>query len=348
MTRACGRKSLVAGCLVVTLLAASGSARQSWQLQVTGINSQFRGVSAVSELVVWASGTVSTVVRSATGGDGWTRLPPPTTDRLDFRDVDGISDAIAYVLSIGNGQQSRIYKTTDAGATWTLQFTNENPKAFFDAMAFWDADHGLAMSDSVDGRFIIIATEDGQTWRQVPADGLPAALPNEGAFAASGTNVAVWGTEHAWIGTGAAARARVLRSRDRGKTWAVADTPLAAGPTSGIYSIAFRDADHGIVVGGDYAKEREAVDNAAVTADGGATWTLVKGLGGFRSVVAYVPGSKSSWIAVGPSGADLSHDDGQTWSPIAGPGFHTFSFAPGKPIGWAAGSGGRVARIEIK
>ena len=38
---------------------------------------------------------------------------------------------------------------------------------------------------------------------------LPPALPGEGAYAASGTNVAVFGHDHVWIGTTAA---RVLRS----------------------------------------------------------------------------------------------------------------------------------------
>ena len=152
-------------------------------------------------------------------------------------------------------------------------------------MAFWDADHGIAVSDSVDGAFVIITTDNGgRTWTRVPADRLPPALPNEGAFAASGTNVTVFGRDHVWFGTGAAARARVLRSADRGRTWQIAETPLAAGQTSGIYSIAFRDARHGVVVGGDYSKETEAVDNVAVTDDGGATWTLVKERGSPGSV----------------------------------------------------------------
>jgi photosystem II stability/assembly factor-like uncharacterized protein len=337
-------------CLGVAVAAAvSASPLQQWQLQVTGVNAQFRGVSAASPSVVWASGSITTIVRSTNGGDQWQRLPPVSPDRLDFRDIEAVGDATAYVLSIGNGPLSRIYKTIDGGQTWSLQFTNDDQKAFYDAMAFWDPERGLAMSDSVNGQFVVIATENGgKEWTRLPASAFPPALPNEGAFAASGTNVVVWGADHAWIGTGAAEKARVLRTTDRGKTWAVADTPLAAGPTSGIYSVAFRDARHGIVVGGDYAREREAGDNAAITEDGGATWTLVKGLGGFRSVVAHIPGSASSYVAVGPSGADVSHDDGRTWRPIDGPGFHTFSFAPGQPLGWAAGAGGRIARIELR
>jgi photosystem II stability/assembly factor-like uncharacterized protein len=180
----------------------------------------------------------------------------------------------------------------------------------------------------------------------VPTAGLPPALENEGAFAASGTNIAVFGKTHAWIGTGAGARARVLRTADRGRSWQVADTPLAAGQSAGIFSIAFRDAKHGVVAGGDCRKEQEALDNLAVTSDGGVTWKLVKGLTGFRSVVAYVPGARTpTLVALGPSGGDYSLDDGQTWSPIEGPGFDTFSFIPRKPMGWAAGANGAIGKL---
>src|SRR5689334_17207192 len=319
-----------------------------WVLQTSGVNARLRGVSAVSERVAWASGSGATVLRTTDGGATWNKLNV-TTEALDFRDIDAMDAQTAYVLSIGNGPASRIYKTTDAGATWTMQFRNDDPKVFLDAMSFWDANHGIVFGDSVDGQFYILTTENGgRTWTRVPPATLPRALENEGAFAASGTNIAVVGKTHAWISTGAATKARVLRTSDGGRTWQVADTPLASGPSSGIFSIAFRDAKHGVIAGGDYKKEQEAVDNLAVTNDGGVTWTLVKGLSGFRSVVAYVPGMKTpTLIALGPSGGDYSLDDGRTWKPIDGPGFDTFSFAPGKQAGWGAGAEGKVARLTF-
>ena len=318
-----------------------------WTPQVSGVTARLRGVSAVSDRVAWASGAGGTVVRTADGGATWQKLLVPDADKLDFRDVDAVSETTAYILSIGPGPASRIYKTTDAGAHWELQFTNENPKAFFDAMAFWDAAHGLVIGDSVNGRFDILTTRDGgKTWARVAPESLPPALPNEGAFAGSGTNIAVSGRSDAWIGTGAAARCRVLRTRDGGATWTIAETPVAASASAGIFSVAFRDPRHGIAAGGDYRKEKDAVDNAAATADGGVTWTPIKGLSGFRSVVAHVPGSKGSWIAVGPSGSDLSDDDGRTWRPIDGAGYHTFSFVRGGKAGWGAGERGAIGKLN--
>jgi photosystem II stability/assembly factor-like uncharacterized protein len=333
----------------LAFVALAGLPATRWQPQTSGVTARLRGVSAASDRVVWASGADGTILRTADGGRTWQRQSIPGTEKLDFRDIDAVSEHVAYVLSIGPGEASRVYKTVDAGNEWTLQFIAHDPKAFFDAMAFWDANRGVAISDSIDGRFAIVTTVNGAaTWATVDPGILPPALPNEGAFAASGTNVAVLPPGHIWIGTGAASKARVLRSADDGRSWSIADTPLAAGPSAGIFSIAFRDALHGIVVGGDYKLEEQAQDNAAITSDGGLTWTAVKGLTGFRSVVAYLSGSSSpTWLAVGPSGSDLSIDDGRTWTPIQDDGYHAFSFAPRGTIGWGVGEAGRIGRIEL-
>ena len=327
--------------LAAPLAVALALAAPIWTVQQTGVTARLRGVSAVSDRVAWASG--GTVLRTSDGGATWQTLSIPGAEKLDFRDVDAVSEDVAFVLSIGSGESSRIYKTIDAGRTWTLQFTNTDPKAFFDAMAFWDPNRGIAFSDSVEGQLVILRTTDGgKMWTRVPAAGLPPALDNEGAFAASGTNVAVMGRDRVWIGT---STSRVLRSTDGGLTWSVATTPLATGSSAGIFSIAFRDTDHGIVVGGDYRKENEAIDNAAITNDGGRTWTALKGLSGFRSVVTYLPGS-SSVIAIGPQGADLSFDDGKTWAPLLGAtGLHTFAVARRGNTGWGAGENGRIMRL---
>lgn len=319
-----------------------------WTPLTTGVTARLRGISAVNDRVVWASGANGTILRTTDGGATWQTLRIPGAEKLDFRDIDAVGERTAYALSIGSGELSRIYKTSDGGATWTEQFVNRDPQAFFDAMAFWDEHRGVAVSDAVDGAFVILLTRDGgRTWSRVPAAALPPALANEGFFAASGTNVATWGREHVWLGTGAAASARVLRSSDGGRTWQLAQTPVAAGPSSGIFSIAFSDARHGLVVGGDYTMEGRAVNNAAITRDGGATWTPVAGLSGFRSVVAYLSADGLRAIAVGPSGSDLSHDRGATWTPLAGPGFHTFSKAARGSTGFGAGEKGAIGKLTM-
>ena len=333
--------------LIAATVAAQAPA-VDWQAQTSGVTARLRGISAVSDRVAWASGASGTILRTTDGGLTWQPRPVPGAETLDFRDIDALSEHVAYALSIGPGETSRIYKTVDGGGRWELQFANTDPKVFLDAMAFRDANRGVAFSDSVDGRFVILTTADGgRAWNRVPSDRLPAALPGEGAFAASGTNVALDGGSAVWIGTTAG---RVLRSSDDGRSWTVATTPIRTNDSAGIFSIAFRDARHGVVVGGDYKKESEAIDNAAFTSDGGVTWTLVteRRLSGFRSVVAWVPGMAGSLIAVGPSGADWSSDEGRSWTPVTGDGFDTLNFAGRMRTGWASGAGGRIARLSIR
>ena len=246
------------------------AARAQWQPQDAGTDADLRGLSVVSPAVAWVSGTKGTVARTTDGGKTWTAGAVPGAAGLDFRDVEAFGGATAYLLSAGPGAASRVYKTTDGGKTWALQFKNPDPDGFLDALAFWDEKGGLALGDPVKGRFQLLATDDGgATWTPLPG---PAALPNEGAFAASGTCLVARGTHDAWFVTGGAKAARVFHSADRGRTWTAAETPVAAGVESaGGFSVAFRDRDHGIVVGGDYRKPDVAGTNAAVTADGGKT-----------------------------------------------------------------------------
>jgi photosystem II stability/assembly factor-like uncharacterized protein len=267
------------------LFLATSLLAQNPTHQKSNSTENLRGVSTPSSQVAWASGTHGTYLRSTDGGRSWQVAQVPGAEALDFRDVEAFSADFAYLLSAGPGDQSRIYKTTDAGKTWALQFTNQDPKGFFDCMAFWDRDHGIAVGDPVADnsgklRFELIATEDGgKNWKPIPPDALPPAIEGEGAFAASGTCIAVQGNANVWFATGGKV-ARVFRSTNAGKTWTVADTPMIHGPDSaGIFSIAFRDATHGVIAGGDYKHPEQngpnpSFANLAFTNDGGSTWKL--------------------------------------------------------------------------
>jgi photosystem II stability/assembly factor-like uncharacterized protein len=342
------RKSIGGFFCLALILFAVQLANAQWQQQTSGTKADFRGLSAVSAKVAWASGTKGTFVKTTDGGTSWEVGQVSGAETLDFRDVDAFDANTAYLLSIGNGESSRIYKTTDGGKNWSLQFKNTEKQAFFDAMAFWDADHGLAMSDPVNGRFLMITTDDGgKSWKPLSAQSLPPAVEGEGGFAASGSCITVQGKNNVWFATGGKA-ARVFRSTDRGRSWAVSDTPVVSGvAAAGIFSIAFKDARNGIIVGGTYDKPAEAEKSVAVTQDGGRTWKLAGNAKGFRSCVSYVGGGqKAMLVAVGTSGSDYSTNNGEGWIGLDKENYNSVGFVKNTNIGWAVGPGGRIAKFN--
>ncbi len=303
------------------LYFALSPAHAQWQQQASGIDVQLRGISAVSGRVAWASGAKGTVLRTIDGGATWMKVNVPGAEALDFRDVQAFDENQAFVLSIGPGEQSRIYKTIDGGKSWELQFANKDPQAFYDCFAFWDSRHGIAISDSVDGKFPLIATNDGAAWKPLAVRSMPAALPNEGAFAASGTCITTFGKNDVWFGTGGPA-ARVFHSSDRGKNWTAAETPILHGAASqGIFSLLFWSSKDGAIVGGDYQQPDKIEGTAAVTHDAGKSWSLASSLPrGYRSGIARVmiglepAAPQPMLVAVGTSGLDYSRNDGAAWT----------------------------------
>jgi photosystem II stability/assembly factor-like uncharacterized protein len=314
-----------------------------WTLTPTGSAARLRGLSVVNDKVVWTSGSLGTVLRTTDRGKTWQSVGPPGTSTLQFRDIEAFDKDHAVILSIGELTDSRVYVTSDGGAHWTQTFTNTEPGAFYDCMTFFDKHRGLALSDPPNGKFRLIATKDGgMTWQVVSQAGMPPALPGEFAFAASGQCITSQHGHNAWIGSGGGAQARVFRSKDGGNTWQVSPTPINSGPSAGIFALAFRDKKHGIAVGGDFAAPTASPNSRAFTSDGGKTWTLATGPNEYRSGVTYVKDHTA--IAVGPTGSDVSTDDGHTWTKFDDGSFDTVDCAGGEHC-WASGEQGRVAYL---
>lgn len=331
--------ALFLSCLIL-ILSTPGTAQ--WIKQDVDTAAGFRGLSVVSEKVVWASGSGGTVIRTIDGGKTWNVIAVPDAGKLDFRDIEAFDANTAYILSIGNGEASRIYKTTDGGATWLEQFRNKNESAFFDAIACWDRDNCMAMSDPVGGKYVLIQTTDGSVWREIGTDKMAPARDGEAAFAASGTCLVTQGPRNIFLVSGGT-DARVFRSDNRGLTWFVADTPLPKGTSgSGIFSIALRDAKNGVIVGGNYENPDGAINNLAFTTDGGRTWKAGKGLTGYRSAVAYI--NNRSIIAVGTNGTDISRDGGRTWSKFGSENLNAVASKGSRAV-WAVGPNGGVFRM---
>lgn len=322
-----------------------------WQILPTpDVDASLRGLCTVSEKVAWASGTGGTVLLTIDGGQTWTRRYVPNTDSLDFRDILAFDENTCFIISIG--LPAKIFKTIDGGENWIESYSNEKEGVFFDAIDFWDRQHGIAFSDPIDGHLLIITTDDGgNTWQEVPKENIPPAHEGEGGFAASGTCLTVYGDKYAWIGSGGVKASRVFRSADKGQTWQVAETPVIQGrPSTGIFSLAFKDSLNGIAVGGDYRADSLKEANAAITNDGGKSWVLItqNQPNGYKSCVTHFGDpNKNYLIAVGTSGTDYSLDGGKTWQFMDTAAYHAVSFSKDGKAGFAAGPEGRIAKFVM-
>jgi photosystem II stability/assembly factor-like uncharacterized protein len=325
----------------------------SWHESVVDADQSFRGLDAVGRRTAWVAGGSATeggpgkVFRTTDGGRTWDDVSPEGTDGLLFRDVKASSANRAVVLAIGPGDASRIYRTTDGGVTWDPAFVNDDPAAFYDCMAFYPGGRrGLVMSDPVDGRFRILATDDfGRSWHVLPSDGMPEA-PTEYGFAASGDCLVTAGRS-AYFGSGGGA-SRIFRSDDFGLTWTATDSTIPAGEAAGVFALAFRTPRQGIAVGGDFDDPADGVDAVATTRDG-STWRSAGDLAHLGEDVAYLPGRRHWLVVTGESGevmgTSVSLDGGRSWRQISETGYHALDCTKDGSC-WAAGGAGRVARVS--
>ena len=308
--------------LLLVILFVSPAAAQSWTVETTGWDSNLRAAVAIhssnpqrhSAPVIWASGSNGRTLRSTDGGQHYTRglVNAPQPHSLDLRGIQAFNEKLAYVMASGAGNMSRIYKTHNGGETWKLEFSGTGQQFFLDALACISETECFALSDPVDGKFVLISTTDGQNWKELPRDSMPAALPGEGAFAASNSCLAIFDKRDIYFVTGGSA-ARVFHSPDLGRTWTVTDTPILKGNASwGAFSIA-RLGSVLVVVGGDFKDEADAKRTAAYSLDGGVTWTLAtRPPTGFRSAVAFL--NRDTLLSAGTGGEDISTDQGAHWT----------------------------------
>jgi len=344
----------LSGFLVSASVSMSAFAQDAWKKIDAGITVELRGLSVVNRHVAWASGAKGTVIRTV-DGENWQNvsisLKLPEASQLDFRDIQGIDKFTAIAMSAGPGKASTIYKTIDGGATWELMIVNGEASGFWDAIDFWDAKNGVIFGDPIAGQFQVLITNDGgKNWKNAAADLTQlTALPNEGAFAASGTCVSVTGKNDVWFATGGADKTRVFHSADRGQNWIFSETAVAAGaPPKGLFSVAFNHEGLGFAVGGDYQKAKGDGLNAVMSRDKGKTWIAAPALPlGFLSVVVTVPGQAKTFVVGGLAGSGVTRNGGQSWEVLSDTPLNAVGFADALH-GWAVGPKGLVMKYAGK
>ena len=261
----------------------------------------------------------------------------------EFR-ATGHTSTDFFLLSAGS--PALLYKTGDRGSM-ELVYQETGPEVFYDSMAFWDDHNGIAVGDAMGGCLSVLITRDGgNTWKKLPCPELPPALPGEGAFAASNTNIALAGTS-CWVAT---TKGRILFSPDMGRTWQFRQTPLVpTSETQGLYSLDFYNELMGYAIGGDYTKPGANTENKVATEDGGNTWVFKASgaLPGYKSCVQFVPGRDGrDLVAVGFTGIAYSSDRGASWRQLSEEGFYSLRFVDDSTA--VASGKGRIARLRFR
>jgi len=231
----------------------------------------------------------------------------------EFRSIAETSSNV-FALSISN--PALLYQVSKKSGDIKLVYQETHEKVFYDSMQFWNDDEGIAVGDPTENTFSILTTHDGgNSWHKIPSSLLPVLENGEAAFAASNTNIVIRENK-TWIFSGGT-KARVFFSPDKGKSWAIYNTPISQGQSmTGIFTADFYDSKNGFIAGGDYENPSQNFSNKAITTDGGKTWKLISENAGFgyASCIQYVPKSKGrQLVCVGPSGLYYSNNRGATW-----------------------------------
>ncbi len=334
---------------IVNVFATTMIDYPQWQHhQMTG-NPSLRGAGILGNSM-WVTGSNNTIFVSQNGGKTWLDKSVSSLIKTDFRDIELFDSQTAIVMSVGNAELSKLYKTSDGGHNWQLLYQNSDEKGFFDSIAFWDEKNGLLLCDPVDGYYVVKKTVDGgKTWRRIAMDKLPKILDKELAFAASGNTMIVGKNGKVYITTGGFS-ASVYFSDDYGESWQRQEVPLYnETQTAGGYGLAINNEGQPFVLGGDYLQRSKQYSNITTYIDG--LWKAVNA--GERGLRTAMSCQETLCLATGKASTDISHNSGKTWSalPVSRSqnnesGFYTL--ASDNMVFLAAGAEGKVAVLKFK
>jgi photosystem II stability/assembly factor-like uncharacterized protein len=309
----------------------------------SGKNTSMRGLSVVSDSVVWVSGSNGHVGKSLDGGKTWVWMQPKGYEKLDFRDIEAFDQLKAIVINAGS--PAHILSTIDGGKSWREVYKNVDSAIFLDGMGFWNAQEGIIFGDPINNKMQLLKTTDGGlTWQDISKNLKEEFKIGEAGFAASGTTIRTGQGGKVWVASGGST-SRIFYSANYGRRWKVYDCPIIQGESStGPFSIAFYDGKKGIVVGGNYLKDRESSNNVLLTANGGKTWIKpVTPVFGYRSAVEYF--TDQVCFATGSSGTDISIDGGKNWQNISTQNFNAIQKAKHGKLVLLTGNKGQVYQL---
>ncbi len=330
--------------ILILLHCSCALSAQTYHLKKIKNNSSasYRGLSVVDDNTAWLSGSNGWIGISTDGAKSWKFTQIEGLENFSIRSVYAFDNKKAVVANAGS--PANILLTIDGGITWKNVYTNESEVAFFDGIDFWNENEGLIYGDAIDGKMLLLQTNDGgNSWTELA--NRPSLNEGEASFAASGTGIRCIGKKKVIVATGGIT-SRLWVSEDKGNTWSTLDPPIIQGEnTTGIYSVAM-DGSKIIIVGGNYTKPTLSHKHNLYSTDGGKTWlTPTEAVHGYRECVEFI--SKNTLLSTGPTGTDISMDGGQNWQVVSDEeGFHVLRKARNGSLIIVAGNNGQISIVQ--
>jgi photosystem II stability/assembly factor-like uncharacterized protein len=329
-----GKSIIILLCILNTFVTNA----QTIKLLTSGTKTSMRGLSVVTNKIVWASGSNGTIAKSIDGGETWQWLTVKGYEKTDFRDIEAFDEKTAIIMGIDS--PAIILKTINAGETWIEVYRNDTKGMFLDAMDFLNDKEGAVIGDPINNLFFAAHTKDGgETWKEEIVSKKIYANKGEAAFASSGTNIRKLNNgTNIFVSGGLSSH---LFIGNTGKS-----LPILQGKEStGANSIASKDNKIFIVVGGDFNTKDSTTKNCFITKNGGVNWTTpISSPTGYRSCIEYL--YKQTWITCGLNGVDITTNDGINFKQISNTSFHVCRRAKKGNAVFFAGGGGRLGRME--
>lgn len=318
------------------------------QLLEQGRKTSIRGMSVVSDKIVWVSGSGGSVGKSTDGGKTVNWITVKGYEKRDFRDIEAYNQNTAIIMAVA--EPALILKTTDGGENWYKVFEDSTKGMFLDAMHA-EAKTIQVIGDPINGKaFFAFSNNLGETWETNKLDGI-ALSDGEAFFASSGTNLQISKSSNTFkkgtfMVTGGKV-SRLLNARDQRDQYPL---PLLQGKEStGANSIALSPSgNHAFIVGGDFANDTIRTGNSiALRLEPSILFKApTTPPFGYRSCVIYL--NNQTLVACGTTGVDISKDGGMNWENISNQSFHVVQKAKNGRAVFLAGGGGRIAKLTIK
>jgi photosystem II stability/assembly factor-like uncharacterized protein len=331
--------------LIAFSLFSVNSHAQQYTIQILDSTHaiSIRGLSVVDNNTIWASGSKGSVAKSTNGGTSFEWYRVKGYEQRDFRDIAAFDSNNAVIIAVA--EPAIILRTNDGGHTWKKVFEDTTKGMFLDAMDFNNKGYGVVIGDPINNNLFKAFTIDyGNSWKSLHmADPGMQLKDGEAFFASSGTNVVATNNKNNPFIYATGGKISRLIYKDAFYNLNL----LSNKESTGANAIALApDGKNAIVVGGDFADDKNAEQNCIlVQLNKQPVFTVPQtGPHGYRSCVAYI--NNKQLISCGTSGVDISADGGKNWQLISGHSFHVCQKAKNGNAVFLAGANGVIARLQ--